>query len=112
METIPKNILDLIVPGRVVIFSKTYCSFCTTAKSTFKKMGVKYTVVECDVEEFTDNHLKDLINASGIKTYPKIFVGKRSIGGFDSLQDSINNNTLFTYLDEEKIPYTQKKSNF
>ena len=32
----------------VVIFSKSYCSYCKACKNTFKKLGVDYKVIELD----------------------------------------------------------------
>ena len=41
----------LIKDNKVVVFSKSYCGYCRTAKSTLASAGLKdYKVIELDVE--------------------------------------------------------------
>lgn len=41
-------IQNAIKSSRVVIFSKTYCPYCTNAKRLFDSLGEKYELYELD----------------------------------------------------------------
>ena len=66
----------------VVVYSTDYCPYCTRAKSLLGKLGIKFK--EVDV---TNDPAKRswLVQATGRKTVPQIFIGEKSIGGFDDL---------------------------
>ena len=80
----------------VVIFSKSFCPACDTAKEILRKytrshdasVAVPVAVLEMDVElseedcAATQDRLWDL---TGIRTVPRIFIGGRSVGGKDDL---------------------------
>ncbi len=39
---------DAIKDNKVVVFSKSYCPFCTMAKDTLNKTGVQYKTIELE----------------------------------------------------------------
>jgi glutaredoxin 3 len=66
----------------VRIYTKHNCPFCVRAKNLLAKKGVAFE--EIDVEERDD--LRDwLVEATGQRTVPQIFVGNRSLGGFSDV---------------------------
>lgn len=66
----------------VKIYTKHNCPFCVRAKALLGKKGVAYQ--EIDVE--SDDQLRGwLVEASGQRTVPQIFVGERSLGGFSDI---------------------------
>jgi glutaredoxin 3 len=72
--------------ANVVIYSKTYCPYCDRAKALFKSKGVTYTehIMDDKPEE-----MKALMERTGMRTVPQIFINDQLIGGFTDL-DALN----------------------
>ena len=66
----------------VTIYTTVSCPYCVQAKRLLTHKGVGYT--EIDVTANAELRLK-MIQASGRRTVPQIFIGELSIGGFDEL---------------------------
>jgi glutaredoxin 3 len=64
---------------KVQVYSKQNCPYCVRAKALLQKKGVLYE--EIDVEN-DDAKRAWLVEASGQRTVPQIFVDGRSLGGF------------------------------
>lgn len=43
-----EHIKSLITKNDVVVFSKSYCPYCTKAKSALKSININYEVLELD----------------------------------------------------------------
>lgn len=67
---------------KVQIYTKKVCPYCVSAKTLLKKKGVPYE--EIDVED-DDAKRAWLVEASGQRTVPQIFVDGRSLGGFSDI---------------------------
>ena len=68
---------------RVQIYTKSNCAYCVRAKALLGKKGVPYE--EIDVEH-DDARRAWLVEASGQRTVPQIFVDERSLGGFTDIE--------------------------
>jgi thioredoxin reductase (NADPH) len=71
------------VPAEVVIYTKTMCPYCDRAKALLDRKGVSYKeiVVTGDSEA-----MQEMVHRSGgAMTAPQIFIGDRSIGGYDDM---------------------------
>jgi glutaredoxin 3 len=68
---------------KVQVYSKENCPFCTRAKSLLSRKGVSFE--EIDVEH-DDAKRAWLVEASGQRTVPQIFVDGRSLGGFTDIE--------------------------
>jgi glutaredoxin 3 len=68
---------------RVQIYTKRVCPFCDRAKALLRKKGVAYE--EVDVEH-DDAKRAWLVEASGQKTVPQVFVDGRALGGFSDIE--------------------------
>jgi glutaredoxin len=102
------NALAMVQPGKVVVFSKTYCPYCDRAKDALKKLKIAFDALECDNVEVKSADLDKLSTMClGTRTFPKIFVGLTPIGGCDALLGSVKKGTLWEILDNEKISYTK-----
>lgn len=66
----------------IQMYTKSWCGFCRRARSLLEAKGLDYA--EVDV---TDNRgeEREMIRRSGRRTVPQIFIGERSIGGYDDL---------------------------
>lgn len=66
----------------VVIYTTDYCGYCTRAKMLLAKKGVGFR--EINVGARPD--LRDwLVETTGQRTVPQIFINGRSVGGFTEL---------------------------
>ena len=104
---VPENILSLTGPGKVVMFSKTTCPYCVRAKGIFNKIKVSFEALEVDQCEVNPSELQKLHAASGIKTYPNIWIGDKPIGGCSDLISLITKARLSKLLDDKNIEYDQ-----
>ena len=75
-------VAQLIKDNSVMVFSKTTCPFCLKLKSTFKQNRIDFTAVELDTMEGTmgSDMQKALLDLSGQKTVPNVFVNGKHIG--------------------------------
>ncbi len=66
----------------VTIYTTSYCVYCWRAKSLLEKRGVPFT--EVDVTG-NDEKRAWLVETTGRKTVPQIFIAEKPVGGFDDL---------------------------
>jgi len=88
-EMATKEIINkTIAENRVVIFSKSYCPYCQSAKDLFTTRfpDVNVKVLELDLRDDgseIQGYLQQLTNQ---RTVPNIFINQKHIGGNDALQ--------------------------
>ena len=68
---------------KVQVYSKENCPYCVRAKSLLSRKGV--TFEEIDVEN-DDEKRNWLVETTGQRTVPQIFVDGRSLGGFTDIE--------------------------
>jgi glutaredoxin 3 len=66
--------------AEVVMYSTSWCPYCSRARKLLEDKGVKYT--EIDVEA-VDGARAQMQQRSGRTSVPQIFVGERHLGGYD-----------------------------
>jgi glutaredoxin 3 len=66
----------------VVIYRTPYCGYCVSAARLFRKKGVE--VVEIDVSGNRECR-SWLMEVTGMRTVPQIFINGRSVKGFDDV---------------------------
>lgn len=66
----------------IVIYTKAYCPYCTSAKKLLTQRG--FTFQEIDVQHNAAKR-KEMIKRSQRTTVPQIFTDNGHIGGFDDL---------------------------
>ncbi|OAY29720.1 glutaredoxin [Manihot esculenta] len=91
---------DLVSSNSVVVFSKTYCPFCTTVKKLFDEVGAKYKTVELDTENDGSEIQAALGEWTGQKTVPNVFIGGKHIGGCDTTTGIHKEGKLIPLLTE------------
>ena len=72
---------------QVKILTSPTCSYCHAAKDLLKQQGISYQ--EIDVRSNSDE-VQQLINQSGQRTVPQIYLDGNPIGGFTELSRLIN----------------------
>ena len=66
----------------ITLYSASYCGFCQRAKTLLKNKGVSWQEIEVD----HDPGLRmEMVERSGRRTVPQIWIGEQHIGGFDEL---------------------------
>ena len=68
--------------AKVQIFSKTTCPACVMAKEILKSKGASYEEVILDGKP---KETKALMDKTGMKTVPQIFINNELIGGCSDL---------------------------
>jgi len=71
----------------IVIYTKEQCPYCVNAKQLLKTKG--YTFEEIDIGRNLDLALQ-VVEKSGQRTVPQIFVGEHPIGGYSELVKKTN----------------------
>lgn len=66
----------------IVVYSSEFCGYCAAAKRLLKQKNLDFT--EIDVLAEPDKRA-EMIERSGRRTVPQIFIGSRHVGGFDDL---------------------------
>lgn len=66
----------------VTIYTTPVCPYCVRAKALLQKRGVPYTEVDVAGD---DEKRAWLVQTTGRRTVPQIFLGEESIGGSDDL---------------------------
>jgi glutaredoxin 3 len=70
------------MPAAVTIYTTSVCPYCFAAKRLLKTRGVAYD--EIDVSNDPGKRAW-LVEATGRRTVPQIFIGSEAIGGYDDL---------------------------
>jgi glutaredoxin 3 len=88
MATLPLNSVPDTTVGKpmpaVIIYTSIACPYCLQAKRLLTHKGVAYR----EIDVTTDIALRqEMIQASGRRTVPQIFIGEQSIGGFEELYE-------------------------
>jgi glutaredoxin 3 len=79
----------------VLIYTTSACPYCVPAKRLLSHKGVPYQ--EVDVSGDAAKR-QEMMQASGRRTVPQIFIGEQSIGGFDELYALEQSGELDTLL--------------
>jgi len=93
----PKDIIKQTVEAHeVVIFSKTYCPFCTKAKALFAEKAKDYDVKTIELDQQGDGAAlqEALLELTGQRTVPNVFVKGHHVGGNDASQAAARNGEL------------------
>ena len=66
----------------VRIYTTNYCGYCHAAKALLRERGVAFQEIDCSSDPATR---KWLIDSTGQRTVPQIFIGGVPVGGFSEL---------------------------
>lgn len=66
----------------ILIYTTNTCPFCTMAKKLLQEKGLTYTEIRVDDNEA---ERQKMIEQSGRRTVPQIFMEGEHIGGYDDL---------------------------
>ncbi|KAI5960740.1 uncharacterized protein KGF55_004310 [Candida pseudojiufengensis] len=80
-----KSIESTINSNKIVIYSKSYCPYCIKAKQIFDKYSVDYKVIELNQLQNGSSIQQGLLDITGQRTVPNIFIDGNHVGGCDQL---------------------------
>eukprot|EP00566_Odontella_aurita_P024828 CAMPEP_0113558926 /NCGR_PEP_ID=MMETSP0015_2-20120614/18618_1 /TAXON_ID=2838 /ORGANISM="Odontella" /LENGTH=98 /DNA_ID=CAMNT_0000460517 /DNA_START=237 /DNA_END=533 /DNA_ORIENTATION=+ /assembly_acc=CAM_ASM_000160 len=82
--------------NKIVIFSKSYCPYCSTTKSLFQSKfpGVAARVIELDQVKDGSKMQSALGRKSGQRTVPNVFVAGEHVGGNDDTHAAFRSGKL------------------
>ncbi|KAE8149619.1 glutaredoxin [Aspergillus avenaceus] len=76
----------LINENPVVVFSKSYCPYCTASKKLLSDQGATFHALELDLEKDGSAIQDALQEITSQRTVPNIFIKQKHIGGNSDLQ--------------------------
>ncbi|XP_010940165.1 glutaredoxin [Elaeis guineensis] len=91
---------ELVSSNPVMVFSKSYCPYCTRVKQLLSQLGASYKVIELDVESDGSEVQSALAEWTGLRTVPNVFIGGNHIGGCDNVMERHNGGKLVPLLTE------------
>ncbi|KAI8332137.1 glutaredoxin-1 [Chlamydoabsidia padenii] len=94
MVNVEQYVEELIQNNKVVVFSKSYCPYCSATKKLFNQLGVDAVVVELDERDDGQAIQAYLLQKTGQRTVPNVFVAQQHIGGNDKVQAANSNGSL------------------
>jgi glutaredoxin 3 len=69
--------------AEVVMYTSAYCPYCMNAERLLESKGVSVTKIRVDLEP---EQRVIMMERTGRRTVPQIYIGDRHIGGFDELR--------------------------
>ena len=71
------------MPKPVRVYTTSYCAFCRRAKELLRKREIAFEGIDVTADADTRRWL---VETTGRRTVPQIFVGEEAIGGYEELQ--------------------------
>mmetsp|Transcript_3409 Transcript_3409/g.9250 ORF Transcript_3409/g.9250 Transcript_3409/m.9250 type:complete len:105 (+) Transcript_3409:101-415(+) len=98
MASVTELVKGIISSHGVVVFSKSYCPFCTQSKNLLNSLSAKYKLIELD-EESNGSAMQSAIKSLYRQnTVPAIFIKGQLVGGNSDLQSLHQQNKLSAML--------------
>jgi glutaredoxin 3 len=69
---------------RVLMYTTAVCPYCVRAKALLQRKGVEFE--ELRIEGHREL-IREMIERSGRRTVPQIFIGDHHVGGFDDMAE-------------------------
>ena len=90
---------------KIEIYTKVWCPYCRRAKAMLKSLGLDYT--DYDI---TDNEelQQEMLERSGKKSIPQIFINEEKIGGYDNLIELVSSGGLDDLIEFERPNCSEK----
>ena len=99
--------------ARVVMYTTGMCPYCVRAKMLLKKKGVDWEELRIEGDRTL---MREMMERSGRRTVPQIFIGDTHVGGYDDLAelDAFGKLDpllgLSPHLDEAAVPHAAEAS--
>lgn len=82
----------------ITIYSSKFCGFCVAAERLFKSKDIEYKLIKVDEDP---SQFEYMVEITGRRTVPQIFIGDHHVGGFDELSAINQTGELKALLESE-----------
>ena len=94
----------------VVLFALEWCEFCWSVRKMFAEYEIPYRSIDLDSVEYQrdnrgGNIRAALLERTGLKTIPQIFIGSEHVGGATELFDACKDGSMARLLDESGVSW-------
>ena len=94
----------------VVLFALEWCEFCWSVRKMFAEYEIPYRSFDLDSVEYQQDNKGGKIRAAllertGLKTIPQIFIGGEHVGGATELFDACRDGSMARLLDESNVTW-------
>ncbi|KAJ0408049.1 hypothetical protein ATCC90586_003684 [Pythium insidiosum] len=86
MPSAKEIVQQTVAANAVVVYSKTYCPYCTATKQLLRELGAKFALVELDSINDGDDQQSAIQQITGQRTVPNTFINGKSVGGNSDIQ--------------------------
>ncbi|TDH68804.1 hypothetical protein CCR75_000131 [Bremia lactucae] len=100
LQATKASIEDAIAKEKALVFSKTQCPFCARVKNTLEGLKVNHQVIELDTRDDGTQIQSILLEITGQRTVPNVFINGKHIGGCDDI--------MLLHAKSELAPLLQK----
>mmetsp|Transcript_24958 Transcript_24958/g.30679 ORF Transcript_24958/g.30679 Transcript_24958/m.30679 type:complete len:151 (+) Transcript_24958:76-528(+) len=94
MSTPTEFVKTEIASAKVVIFSKPFCPFCKKTKKLLDSKSIEYKAIEITELDNGDEVQDALLEISGQRTVPNVFINGEHLGGNDDAQQAARSGKL------------------
>ncbi|EPB84646.1 glutaredoxin 3 [Mucor circinelloides 1006PhL] len=94
MSSAQQIVEEAIENNKVIVFGKSYCPYCKKAKALLSSLDIEFAVIELDLHSQGEAIQAYLLEKTGQRTVPNIFVNKVHVGGSDDLAKAERDGTL------------------
>ncbi|HSM31728.1 MAG TPA: cysteine synthase A [Woeseiaceae bacterium] len=94
----------------VVLFALEWCEFCWSVRKMFAEYEIPYRSIDLDSVDYQQDNKGGKIRAAllertGLKTIPQIFIGGEHVGGATELFDACRDGSMARLLDESNVSW-------
>ncbi|NOR43070.1 MAG: glutaredoxin 3 [Gammaproteobacteria bacterium] len=72
----------MVSQPKIIIYSGRFCGYCTAAERLFQSKKAEYELIKVDENPEQFEHMMEI---TGRRTIPQIFIDDYHVGGFDDL---------------------------
>ncbi|KAJ2844309.1 Glutaredoxin [Coemansia erecta] len=108
-KAVSELVKKLITDNSVMVFSKSYCPYCSNAKGLLTKKGIKFNSIELDIRKDGSDIQNHLIAISGQRTVPNVFVNGHHLGGNDDTVAAFQTNKFTNLLNGPTGKFAEPK---
>ncbi|KAK4524868.1 hypothetical protein GAYE_SCF06G2770 [Galdieria yellowstonensis] len=94
---------EAVEKDSVVVFAKSWCPYCARVKGLFQSLQVPFKAYDLDQMDIGDHIQAALLEKTGQRTVPNVFISKQHIGGCSETMELFENGTLSTLLKKANI---------
>ncbi|XP_054711967.1 thioredoxin reductase 1, cytoplasmic-like [Uloborus diversus] len=96
---------EYVNKNKVMIFSKSFCPYCTKVKELFNSLNVEYYCLELDKTDNGPQMQRAMAAKAGKSSVPQVFIEGQHLGGCDDTMAAHSSGKLLELLNPESEKY-------